>query len=159
MEEAETNASSQWDAFFSAYGRAVFEAQELERNLATAMSFFEARKRAVLKRPTPNEIDTLMDELDGEPIGELIKRLNSFHVLDPSDLQTLNEANSARRVLVHHIGLIHAEKFSASDVVGLCHEVGKLRAAVFHGLYLSARLAETEINRMSREAKSRANGN
>ena len=151
-----TNEPLDWNDFYIRFGRSVFFAQVLERNLALILCFHEARKRGVLKRPSPSEIDALIDEADGNTIGELLNKLSEFQCFDPTGERLFRDANENRRTLVRHFDFAHHDKFENLSGVGpACAEVDRLAAPIFEAMYLSKSLAEGEINRMDRENKSR----
>lgn len=147
-------SNDSWDQFYLEYGRAVFTAQNLERNLATALWFFEARKRAVVKRPTPVEIDKMIDDFDKDTIGELINRLVDFQCFEPHEEASLRLANSNRKTLVHHFILQFADILQSQDgAETACEQVRHLTGPIFEANTLAYDLAAAEIQRMQGELK------
>lgn len=153
MEESEIVEAcwSDENEFYRHYGRAVYFAQLLERKLAIVLCFHEARRRGVLKRPSPEEIDTIFNEADANPIGDLLRKLEEFHCLEPQQQEILRLANKNRRTLVHHFSVVHGDKFG-SDTSLACIEVQRLAEPIATALRLSEELAQREIQRMQEDA-------
>lgn len=144
-----------WDQFYIDYGRAVFTAQSLERNLAVVVCFHEARKRGILKRPTVVEIDLLIKEMDRNPLGALIDRLQEFQCLDPTEELLFRLANANRQTLVHHYIVNYEELIETNDVESARAEIRELAKPIIDANRVSAQIASNEIERMQIEIQSR----
>lgn len=142
------------DEFFRQYGRAVYYAQLLERNLATFLCFYEARRQGVLRRPSPPEIDALFEKVDGNTTGDLLDKLREHHCLEPEQEDIFRLANRSRRALVHRFSMEHPDKFDP-DTGPACEEVLRLAEPINVALQLSKVLVEKEIERMRQEVRSR----
>lgn len=149
MDGASTIQPEVWTDFCAEYGGAVFTAQSLEKNLATFLTFHEARKRSVVRRPTPQEIIQLIDDIDGNAIGELLKRIRELQVLSPTEEQLLERANKNRQILIHHFLLGHPDMFETTGGMEKARdEVQLLLEPITEANRLSQELVEKEIARM-----------
>lgn len=88
---------------YADYGRAVLGAQRFEINLGIILLFLDGRRQAILKKPAPQDVDALLDEIDGKVVGELLRRLGEHHVPnDPETIELFHLAARNRNTLVHH---------------------------------------------------------
>ncbi|WP_446325515.1 hypothetical protein [Blastomonas sp. CACIA14H2] len=142
-----------WHRFLQLYGHAVFTAQLLEKDLANLLWFLEARKRDVLRRPTPADLIALINELDGNPIGNLIHRLEEFQ-LDHSIVSLLKLANGNRIDLVHHFTVRYAIDINENNkFADAIQRVNDLREPILtaHAKVQSLVIAEIERMRVDTE--------
>ncbi len=137
-----------WEDFLRVYGHAVYGAQLLEKNLATLLWFYESRKRNVIRRPTPQEIDAMIDKIDGNTIGDLLKSLQEYQI-DWDAMQLFRNANVNRRILVHQFAAkFPDETGEASDFSEAVLRVRDLAAPIRAARERAEHLAGAEIERM-----------
>lgn len=137
-----------WDSFLRAYGHAIFTAHLFEKHLGTLLWFLEARKHDILRRPNPDQLMVLIDELDGNPLGGLIDKLREYQI-DQSIMELLTRANVNRIDLVHHFTVKFADEVSdGSDFSEAVLRVKELREPILLAHAEAQSLVTHEIDRM-----------
>lgn len=152
-----TDTPDHWESFLKVYGHAVYTAHLLEKDLATLLWFFEARKHNVIRRPTLHELDNLIDHLDRQPLGALLTNLCE-HQIDHSVMELFQHAISNRNDLVHHFSMkFSAEIDDVNDFGKAVTQVEKLAAPIRLALAEAQSLVNYEIGRMRSDVE-RENG-
>ncbi|MEM7780879.1 MAG: hypothetical protein AAF697_10850 [Pseudomonadota bacterium] len=141
---------------YADYGRAVLEAQRFEINLGLTLLYLEGRKRSLVKMRSREEVDALLDEIDGEAIGRLLSRLSEFHI--PKDVDTIELfelAAANRNTLVHHFMKEEVEDLDTISLRKAIDRVASLQEPIIKAKNESEALAIAEDSRMRAEIESR----
>ena len=139
---------------YADYGRAVLEAQRFEINLGIVLLFLDGRKQSILKKPAPQEVDALLDELDGKVVGELLRRLGEHHVPnDPDIIELFNLAARNRNTLVHHFMKEDVPALTIEPLDRAIDRVEELGRPIIRAKKAAEALALQENARMQAEIK------
>jgi hypothetical protein len=145
-----------WEHFLRHYGHAVYVAHLLEKDLANLLWFLDARKRNVIRRPTPDELEKMINEIDGNTIGELLNRLAEYQ-LEHEAMQLFRAANANRNVLVHHFTTRYPDETDEdSDFGDAARRVRTLAAPMRAAKEKAEQLASAQLAWMQAQIKAEA---